>query len=72
MSEFDILCRNIKTLRDKKGLSIKELSEKCGVSEKVINEIESFCVTEAVNMSHILDLCQYFDMIPSALFSDLL
>ena len=42
------VCKNIKTYRLEKGLSIKELSEKSGVSEKYLLKIENLVAKRLV------------------------
>ena len=53
------MCKNFRLLREKKGLSIKELSEDSGVSEYMITNFENGMITKRASVTHIFKLCSF-------------
>ena len=56
-NEFKIFGINVRKYRESKGLSIKELSAKTGISERHLTRIEQG-VARRVNVSHIFILAE--------------
>ena len=55
-------CRNVKILRERKGLSVKELSELSGVSEYMITNFEKGIISKRANAFHVFKLCDAFEI----------
>ena len=56
------MCKNFRLLREKQGLSIKELSKASGVSEYMIANFEKEVITKRVSVTHIFKLCRFFEV----------
>ena len=69
--EYVQMCKNFKLLREKKGLSIKELSKASGVSEYIITNFENEVITKRANVVHIFKLCRFFELDIYKIFSPL-
>jgi len=65
------MCKNFRLLREKKRLSIKELSKASGVSEYMIANFEKEIITQKANVTHIFKLCSFFEIPVYKIFSPL-
>jgi len=61
-----ILSQNIKSLREAKNLSLQELSQQCGVSEKILTEMEA---GEDFEVRYLVHLCRFYRIKPHEVFS---
>ena len=64
--EFKIFGSNVKKYRKSKGLSIKELSAKTGITERHLTRIEQG-IAKRVNVSHIFILAEGLNIPPHML-----
>ena len=65
------MCKNFKLLRERKGLTIKELSKASGVSEYRITNFEKGRITPGANVIHLFKLCTFFEIPVYKIFSPL-
>ena len=65
-NEFKIFGNNVKKYRESKGLSIKELSDKTGITERYLTRIEQG-IARRVNVSHIFILAEGLKIQPHKL-----
>ncbi len=65
-NEFEIFGNNVKKYRESKGLSIKELSDKTGITERYLTRIEQG-IARRVNVSHIFILAEGLKIQPHKL-----
>jgi len=67
MSERAILGKNIKSLRQAKGLTQKELARKVGLTSDTISKIESE-KQENIGSKHLISICRELDVSMEELF----
>ena len=65
------LCRNIRYLRKKHGLSKKKLAEIIGCTPYAITKIEGGVLPRRFYYHHLRNLCTYFEIQTQDLFSPL-
>ena len=61
-----IMFENFKLLRQKKGCSVKELSELSGISEKILAGMEA---GENFGVQYLFQLCHIYRIKPCEIFS---
>ena len=70
--DVQILCQNIKFLRQKHKLSKNKMSQIFGVSVKTLNSIENGILPPRMSCEPIFRIQGYFSIRPSQLFSTIL
>ncbi len=68
-NEIIQLGENLKFLRERAGLSLKQLSLACGVSAYMLRNIENAILTNRCSAKHLLKICGYFEVSPDQMFS---
>ena len=68
---IDIFCQNIKMLREKNGLSKKEMAEIMGISTVSLTKIESGILPPRANVGTLFNICKRFNIKPHKLFMPL-
>lgn len=66
LEKFKIFGRNIQKYRNKKGLTIKELSLRTGITERQLKRIE-LGIAKRVNVSHIFKVAKGLEILPHEL-----
>ena len=69
--EFLILCKNIKSLRERNGLSKKKMAELMGISISSLTKLEQGFMPHRIKVDIIFNLSVNFDIHPKNLFSPL-
>ena len=67
--EVDVFCRNVKTLRERHGLSKKEMAKILGVGAESLTKIEQGIIPDRTSVSIVIKLSQYFNIEPHKLFT---
>ena len=65
------ICENLKLLRQKKSIRTRELSTASGVSEYMIKSFENGVLPKRASVTHLLNLCTYFDIHICRIFAPL-
>ena len=63
-----IFCQNVKILRERNGLSRKEMAEIMGIGLKSLDKLEQNILPSRITVSAIKRLSQYFKIKPHELF----
>ncbi len=67
--ELGIFCENVKRLRQREGLSKKEMAKKLGIGVKSLTLIESGIVSKRLGANVLLNILNNFNIYPSDMFS---
>ena len=69
LSDIQILCQNIKSLRQKHNLSKKEMSKILGIGMKTLNQIENGILPPRMSCEPLFRIQSHFGIRPQQLFS---
>ena len=69
LSDIQILCQNIKSLRQKHNLSKKEMSQILGIGMKTLNQIENGILPPRMSCEPLFRIQSHFGIRPQQLFS---
>jgi len=67
--EIDAFCQNVKMLRERHGLSKKEMAEILGIGAASLTKIEQGIIPDRASVSIVIKLSQHFHIEPHKLFS---
>ena len=67
-SELDILCENIRKLRQVSGLSVPELAKVSGVSEYMLAQLDKGNIPPRFGVEQLFSLCVFFRVPPHEIF----
>jgi len=67
--ELDVFCRNVKTLRERHGLSKKEMAKILGVGVESLTKIEQGIIPRRASVSIVIKLAQHCNIEPHKLFT---
>ena len=65
---YAVIAKNIKSLRQKLGLSQEKFAEKIGCSREFISRIENN--NEKISLNMLLDVCCIFGITPEEFFTE--
>ena len=69
LSDIQILCQNIKSLRQQHNLSKKEMSQILGIGMKTLNQIENGILPPRMSCEPLFRIQSHFGIRPQQLFS---
>jgi len=69
--EIDVFCRNVKILRERYGLSKKEMARILEIGAASLTEIGQGIIPHRASTNIIIKLSQYFSIEPHRLFTPL-
>lgn len=67
--ELAVFCENIRLLRERNGLTKKQMTEIMGIGMASLNKIEKGIVPEKLKVEALLYTANYFHYAPHELFS---
>ncbi|MBQ7897107.1 MAG: helix-turn-helix transcriptional regulator [Clostridia bacterium] len=65
-------CRNVKFLRENNNLSKKEMAKILGIGIGRLTKVEKGEIPERMSANVIINICNYFDVLPNKLFEKIL
>ena len=69
LSDIQILCQNINSLRQQHNLSKKEMSQILGIGMKTLNQIENGILPPRMSCESLFRIQSHFGIRPQQLFS---
>ena len=70
-NEIQIMCTNIKKLRELNKLSQKEMARMLGIGIETLRSLENGIIPPRVSASLIIKISKLFNITPAYLFTDL-
>ena len=62
--------RNVKTWREKRGVTVEELAQATNIAADILKEVEAGELPETLYADDLISLCRYFHKKPYEFFED--